>query len=224
MCQYLADHLAQLLVLGVAQRAHVRRLHRIALLALGADVLVDALRLRLHDAHAATVEPVLAFVAADVELGLVVRFAAQAVKLLRVARVPALAAHELRQRLRRLLGDADALAVEPVVAQVAAHVELGVVVRRAAQAEEFLLVVGRVAVARRRRGVSRTGRMVAMVGGGGALASGALVRCGTAAAAAAGRVFVGSDGGLVSGNGSVGGRVGEKKFNKLSRFCCTRRT
>lgn len=83
-------------------------------------------------------EPVLALVAANVELRLIVRLAAQTVQLLCVARMLAFAAHELGQRLRSVLADADALAVEPIVAQIAAHIELGVIVRRPAQTEEFL--------------------------------------------------------------------------------------
>lgn len=55
----------------------------------------------------------------------------------------ALTANKLGQLLGAVLANADALAVEPVVAQVAANVELAVIVRRAAQAEQFLLLARR---------------------------------------------------------------------------------
>lgn len=127
-----------MLVLHLRQALTVRQIDGRILLALGANVLVNAVRLRLHNADAPAVEPVLALVAANVELRLIVRLAAQTVQLLRVARMLAFAAHELGQRLRSILADADALAVEPIVAQIAAHIELGVIVRRPAQTEEFL--------------------------------------------------------------------------------------
>lgn len=56
-------------------------------------------------------------------LRLVVRLLAQTVQLLRFPGVLALAAHKLVDLLRLLLGDADAIAVEPVIAQITTHVE-----------------------------------------------------------------------------------------------------
>lgn len=72
-------------------------------------------------------------------LRLVVRLLAQTEQLLRLPGVLALRAYELRQRLAALLRYADAVAVEPVVAQVAADVELGLVVRRPTHAVQLLL-------------------------------------------------------------------------------------
>ena len=63
-------------------------------------------------------------------LGVVVRLLTQAIQLLRVLRLLALVAHELRQRPTALLGDSHAVAVEPITAQIAPDVELRFVVRR----------------------------------------------------------------------------------------------
>jgi hypothetical protein len=119
-------------------------------LAIGTNVLVDEFRFARQNADALSVEPVLAFVAANVEsveeeeelestgdhlesaaihkiyenlLRLIIRRSAKAEKLLRVFGLLALLAHKVRHVLRSFLGDSHALAVEPVVAQVAANVE-----------------------------------------------------------------------------------------------------
>lgn len=82
----------------------------------------------------------------------------------------ALGANELGHGLAALLRDPDALSVEPVVAQVAADIELGLVVRRPAHAVQLLLLAARLA---RRRAVLvvvlapvplRTGRAAGWIG------------------------------------------------------------
>lgn len=80
----LADELAELLVVQRAESPHVGVVEGGLWVAVGARVLVDPLGLRLEDPDAAAVEPVLAPVAADVELRLVVGLPAEAVQLLRL--------------------------------------------------------------------------------------------------------------------------------------------
>lgn len=84
-------------------------------------------------------------------LRFIVRLLAEAVELLSVPGVFALLADKLSHALALLLGNADAFAVEPVVAKVAANVELGVVVGRATRAEELLFTTAAAGAARGHR-------------------------------------------------------------------------
>lgn len=68
-------------------------------------------------------EPVLALVAANVELGFIVRLFAQAVKFFRFPGMSALGANELSHPFRHRLRDSDAFAVVPVVTQVASDIK-----------------------------------------------------------------------------------------------------
>lgn len=68
-------------------------------------------------------EPVLTLVTANVKLRLIVWFPAYAVQLLGVARMLAFAANELGDFFRLFFGDIDTVAVEPIVAQVTAHIK-----------------------------------------------------------------------------------------------------
>ena len=113
-----------------------------------ASVLVDGLGFRLEDADAAAVEPILTLVAANVKLRFVVRLLTQTIELLRVARFVAAVAHKLAHRLTHGFRDANAAAMEPIGAQIAAHVKLGVVVGRPADTVQLLLVAAFTSAAR----------------------------------------------------------------------------
>ena len=63
----LLEELLDEVVLLLAEDLHVGEVVDGLVVAVGADVLIDPLRLGLEDADAATVEPVLAALAADVE-------------------------------------------------------------------------------------------------------------------------------------------------------------
>lgn len=148
---YLFDEFPEAVKVLVGEVFHIGVIHGRVPLAIGTDVLVDVVSFGLQDADTPTVEPVLTTVAANVELRFIVGLPAEAKQFLRVARVFALRADELGYRFAALLGDADAVAVEPVVAEVASHVELGLVVGRPADAVQLLLLGGAAGALRRRR-------------------------------------------------------------------------
>lgn len=84
-------------------------------------------------------------------LRFIIRLLAEAVELLGVPGVFAFLADELSHALALLLRNSNAVPVEPIVAQVAPDVELGVIVGGAARAEELLLAVSASGAAGRRR-------------------------------------------------------------------------
>lgn len=138
------DQLFQIIKLLRAQRFHVGKIDRIINLTVGANVLIDELCLALQNSHAAPMEPVLAFITANVKsvtlhdnvgyffenpirggylLGFIVRLFAQAVQFLRLASMLAFATHKLVDFLGLLLGDSNAVPVEPIMAQVTTDVK-----------------------------------------------------------------------------------------------------
>lgn len=117
------DYNLQLVNLIGGQNLHVGSIGIRLPLALRADVLIYELGLALQDSDAASVEPVLALVAAYIELRLIVRLATAAVELLRLPRLLAINANEFREFFGGLLANIYTIAVEPVAAQVAAHIK-----------------------------------------------------------------------------------------------------
>lgn len=64
----LFNQLLQVVMFQLTQTLHIRQIHRTILLALWANVFVNVIRFALQDSHTSAVEPVLAFVTADIEL------------------------------------------------------------------------------------------------------------------------------------------------------------
>lgn len=116
-------------VIPAIQFLHIREVYVRINLTVGTDVFVDVVRLRLENADASPVEPVLALVAANVKLGFVVRLLAEAIQFLRFPRVATLVADEFGHSLRHRLGYADAVAVIPIVTQITTDVKSENVIR-----------------------------------------------------------------------------------------------
>lgn len=119
----LFDEFLKAFVLLGAHLLHIRIVHRTILLTIRTNIFVDVFGFGLQNADTSAMEPVLTLVTANVKLRLIVWFPAYAVQLLGVARMLAFAANELGDFFRLFFGDIDTVAVEPIVAQVTAHIK-----------------------------------------------------------------------------------------------------
>lgn len=85
-------------------------------------------------------KPVLALIAANVKLRLVVRLPAQTEQFLSITGMLALATNEFRDAFRFFLCNVNTFAVEPIIAQITADIKHGIIVRRLANAVKLLLL------------------------------------------------------------------------------------
>lgn len=74
-------------------------------------------------------------------LRFVIWLATQTKQFLSLARMLTLSTNKLRNVFASLLGNSDAVSMEPIVTQVATHVEFGLVVWRSTNAVQFLLLI-----------------------------------------------------------------------------------